>query len=142
MGKIVGALALVFAIELAISLFVSCVPGGSVSCEEKTSLFTFLLNPQDWSLAGLVNMLQSDIFLIGGATAIVIGSMFFKYDFIVYAGVAGVFFGFGQTLYQWWQQTNSQAVFGDASGIVATILLSGFVLFFIVTILEFARGKD
>lgn len=141
-AKILIALALVFAIELTASLFVTCVPGSGIACEEKTSLFTFLLNPQDWSAAGLINLFQSDLFLIGGATAIIVGSIFLKNDFIVYAGIGGVLFGFGQTLYQLWQYINSQSVFGDASGMIATAILGPIMIFFIVTILDFVRGRD
>jgi len=145
MGKMLNVLFVVFLIELSVALFITgCIsPGEGVKCEDKTSLFIWLLSPQDWSFSTLLTTMIQDVFLIGGLTAIAVGSLIWKNEFLIYAGITGTLFGFGQTTFRLWQEIRNIPFFDDATGsIMATILLGGLFVYVFITMLDFARGRD
>jgi len=139
MAKLAGLLLLVFAINIGLVLIAGqSIPGNS--------LYNFLINPQDWNASTMLGWLISDIALIGG-TALVIGSVAFKNDFLAFAGISTVFLSFGAQLFQLFQWVQSQPIFGgigpEGFGTwAATFFVSPIVLLYIYTILEFWRGKD
>lgn len=134
MGKIGYSLIMLFAIEMALILFAkTAIPG--------TSLYSFVTDPQEWDNLTLLNQIINDILLIAGAATIVAGLYFVRNEWIVYAGIAAVFLSFGLILTQLWQFYSSQGIFGDSGGIIATLFLGGWIIMFIITILDFSRGK-
>ena len=143
MGKMLNVLVIFILIELAVGLFITgCIDGGT-ECEKQTSLFAWILNPQDWSLSTLLGVVVNNIFLIGGATAITVGTLWMKSEFLVYTGLTATLFGFGQTTYRLWQEIGNLPFFGEAIGnLIATIALSGLFVYVLVTMLDFARGRD
>lgn len=143
MGKMMVALVIIFIIELGMSLFISCYPGEGVTCEGKTYLFTFLMNPQDWSASNWIEWITSNVLLFGGTLAIVAGlTLFTKYEFLVYMGVAAVFWSFGETIFHLWQQLANISFFGDAGTPIATLLIGGLLIYFMISVLDYARGRD
>ena len=85
----------------------------------------------------------NNIFLIGGATAITVGTLWMKSEFLVYSGLTATLFGFGQTTYRLWQEIGNISFFGDAIGnIIATIALAGLFVYVLLTMLDWARGRD
>lgn len=143
MGKMLTALIMVILIEFSLGLFVSCIPADGVVCENKTSLFTFILDPQDWSLIGFIDLILDNTLLIAGSSLIIAGFLLTpRYDFVIYAGIAFVFVSFGQTLYFLWQQLAALGLFGDAAPIIASLILAGPLIYFIIAVLDFIRGRD
>lgn len=143
MGKMINVLMIFVLIELAVGLFITGCIGGGSGCEEQTSLVAWILNPQDWTLSSLLGIVINNIFLIGGATAITVGTLWMKSEFLVYAGLTSTLLGFGQTTYRLWQEIGNLSFFGEAIGsIIATIALAGLFIYVLVTMLDFARGRD
>lgn len=139
MGKMINVLILFVLIELAMTLFVGCIGD---ACEEKTSLFDVLLNPQDWNDSTLWNLVKTNAFLIGGATAITVGTLWMKGEFLVYAGITSTLFGFGQNLFRLRQGIGTISFLDGIGEIVATIFMAGIMVYVLVTMLDFARGRD
>lgn len=143
MGKMLTALVIIFAIELAMSLFITCYPGEGVTCEGKTYLFSLLVNPQDWSTNNLLSWLKDNVLLLGGVLTIIAGlTIFTKVDFVIYLGIAAVFYSFGQTLFQLWQQIANIGFFGDGGNVMASIFVGGLIIYFLIAVLDYARGRD
>jgi len=149
MGKMINVLIIFVLIELATTLFISCV---GVGCEETTSLFDVLLNPQDWNASTLWDLVKTNAFLLGGATAIAVGTLWMKSEFLVYAGITSTFFGFGHNLYRFWQGISTLPFLASsvatASGVpsvgqmIASIFLAGIMVYVLIAMLDFARGRD
>lgn len=149
MGKMLNVLIILVLIELATTLFISCV---GVNCEETTSLFDVLLNPQNWNASTLWSLVKTNAFLIGGATAIAVGTLWMKSEFLVYAGITSTLFGFGQNLYRFWQGIAGIPFLSSsvelAEGVppvgqmIASIFLVGIMVYVLIAMLDFARGRD
>lgn len=135
MGKIMYGMILMFAIELALVLFAKAAFPGS-------SLYNLMINPAGWQSEIFLDYLIGDILLIAGTVGIVAGLYFIRNEWIVYAGVGAVFISFGINLYNMWQFISAQGIFGDSGAIVGTILVSGLLISYIVTVLDFTRGRD
>lgn len=135
MGKIGYSLIMVFAIEMALILFAKqSIPG--------TALYTLVTNPSDWDSTLLLGQVLTDVLLVGGVAGIVAGLYFVRNEWIVYASISVVFLSFGSVLYQLWQFLGKEALLGDAGPIIATLLIGGWVIMYIVTVLDFSRAKD
>ena len=145
MGKMLNAILIVVVIELAMILFLGCV---GLGCETNTSIMAFLLNPQDWSLSTFLGVISDNIFLIGGGVAITVGAAWVGggglAEFLVYAGLSSILFGFGKVFIPLWQKIAAIGFFGDVAtgGMIATILLAPLIVYFIWGVLDFARGRD
>lgn len=137
----INVLMIIFLVEMGTSLFLAPSGDGGVT---ETSFLEFLKNPQDWSISSLLSAMDSNVFLIGGATAITVGTLWMKSEFLVYAGIASIFLGFGATLFTLHQHISNIPFIAGATGAttVSTILLSGIFVYFLVTMLDFARGRD
>ena len=146
MGKMLNVLLIIFLAEISIALFITgCANPESTICvegEEKTSLFLWLLSPQDWTEASLLELIKVNIFLIGGLTAITVGTLWMKSDFLVYAGITATLFTFGQSLFRLWHTMGQVPFFSGIGEIMATILMGGIFIYVLITMLDFARGRD
>ena len=134
MGKIIYALLLAFTVQFALVLFA----GQSFPA---SSLYTFLMNPTEWDNGLFIGAINDILLLLGGAS-IIAGLYFIRNEFILYLGLAAVFFSFGISFYNMWQFINQQAILGQGAGTIATLIITPIVLTYIILVLDFARGKD
>lgn len=134
MGKIVYALLLAFVTQFALVLFAGQNFPGS-------SLYNFLLNPTDWEGTLFIGAINDILLLLGGAS-IIAGLYFIRNEFILYLGLAAVFFSFGISFYNAWQFINQQAILGEGAVYIASLVMAPIILVYIILVLDFARGKD
>jgi hypothetical protein len=137
MGKLYPALMLIVAIEVAMKLFLGVTT-------PITSLLDLILNPYNWSLTSFVISASNTIGLAGIA-GIVIGSFWSKGDFLVYAGIAALFFSYGKVFGAFGTTIanviNSQSSMG-AGNIVAFFIMAPIIVLYIYTIFKFWQGDD
>jgi len=137
MGKLYPALMLIVAIEVAMKLFLGVTT-------PVTSLLDLILNPYNWSLTSFVISASNTIGLAGIA-GIVIGSFWSKGDFLVFAGIAALFFSYGKVFGAFGTTIanviNSQSSMG-AGNIVAFFIMAPIIVLYIYTIFKFWRGDD
>lgn len=138
-----NALIIALIIELAASMFLTCV---GVGCgEERTFLFSWVLNPQNWDANGLMTFITDNLFTLAGG-AIIVGAALYLggIEFVVFAGLAAVFFSYVKTLWILHQVIRNIGFFGGETigGFIATILLGGLLVYTLVAIIDFARGRD
>jgi hypothetical protein len=136
MGKMLSALLFVFVIQISMMIALGVDAPGS-------SLWKIATNPTDWSGTDIYGFLV-DTLAVAAVAGIVIGTLWFKSDFLVFASVAGLFLTFGTGLYHLHQQLNN--IFGSAilaPGItIATLITAPLVIAYIYLILAFWRGND
>lgn len=136
MGKMIAALILAVVIEIGLNLF-------ATSGATETSLTTFIKNPQDWSLTSLIDLVSNDVILgIIGSTAIVAGLLFFSRENALYASFAIVALGFGILLSRLWAFIYSQNIFGDSNILIASLICLPLLIFYLISILDYARKPD
>lgn len=134
MGKIVYTLLIAFVVQLALITFA----GQDIPT---SALYTFLTNPVEWDNSLFISAINDVLLILGGA-AIIAGLYFIRNEFILYLGLGAIFFSFGISLYNLWQFIAQQALLGQGAEFVATIVIAPIILLYIVTIFDFARGKD
>ena len=135
MGKLLPMLLLVVAINLSIVIFVGETPPGS-------SIWTLIVNPQDWSSLSLMNLITDGVAL-AAVTGIVIGSFIGqKSDFLVFAGITGVFLSFGISFAELYNRFNSWEVLGQSSSYIALIFIAPLLITYLYVILKFWRNSD
>jgi len=137
MGKLLPALLFLFAFHAALYLsFGAGMPGNA---------FYELITGQlaSWDSNLLINYIISDVLSIVGLSAITIGTIAWKQDWIIYFGIALTFFGFGKgyidayTLLQ-----TSGFLTNDLTRYVLLLMFGMVIISWIVLILEFGRGRD
>lgn len=127
MSKFVNLMLVVVAIQLVlISTGVVSIPGDV--------LFNFIINPSSWNNNAWSSLI-SDLILGVSGVAIIIGLLFFKNDFIVFAPMVGVLFSFGIGLYNLYALVQAQI-----NSMVAIILISPIILIYIMGVLEWWRA--
>jgi hypothetical protein len=134
MAKLLNLMLLVFAVQIALVLFVvgpTGIPGGS--------LWTFLFNPTSWSDSDLLSTIF-DTIAVAGVGLIVVGTFVYRSDFVTFAGITSIFLSFGSSLYNLWVYIQSNT--GTSGNWIAAIFISPIILMYVYVILEFWRGKD
>ena len=134
MGKLLPMLLGVVAINLALVIFVGGTPPGS-------SIWTLITNPQDWSNLSLMT-LMTDATALAAVTGIIIGSFWTKSDFLVYAGITGVFLSFGISYAELYNRFNQWEVLGSSNSYIAILLAAPLLITYLYTILKFWRNAD
>lgn len=146
MGKMRNILLIVAVLQISLLLFAT--PGSEISDttlatgqNQSMSLTRILLQPQNWNSNPLWSYLG--VVLMGvGLAGVIIGSIFIKTDFPVYAGIALVFLSFGVSIFNFWQYMAAQGVWGEASFPIIALLMVPLVIMFIIAIFDYARGRD
>ena len=137
MGKLYPALMMIVAIEVAMKLFLGVTT-------PVTSIFDLILNPSNWSLTSFV-ISATNIIGLAGIAGIVIGSFWSKGDFLVFAGIAALFFSYGKVFATFGTTLsniiNSQSAMG-AGNIISFFIMAPIIVFYIYTIFKFWRGDD
>lgn len=133
MAKLMNMLLLVFAIQVALVLFVGYELPGST-----------LWNLLTTGSGGTLQDYLKDVIAIAGLGAIVIGSLFVKSDFLVFGGITTVFYSFGASLFSLWRYIDGKSLFGGHEGNpwVAMLFVSPMILMYLYTVLSFWRGRD
>ncbi len=128
MTTFTNLLLVVFAIQLTlIVLGIATIPGDT--------LYEFIKNPSGWDSDAFKTLL-SDVFLAVGGVAIIVGSLWFKSDFVVFAGFSAVLFSFGKGL------ANLHSIISaQISPEVAWFTISPIILIYIMTTIAFWRGR-
>lgn len=134
MGKLRNILLIVAVMQIGIILFMS----GSY---QSTSLTDMLLNPSQWGTNGFFNYLGLTLAALG-TTTIIAGLILFRTEFPIFAGFAGIFMGFGVSIFNFWQSMSAQGAFGESSGIILALFMVPLVILFITLILDYSRGRD
>lgn len=133
MGKMINLLLVILAINFVMVIFLDISPPGS-------SLWLLITNPEQWAGLDLIDYLK-DTFVLIGAAAVIVGTLWFKSDFVVFAGITSIFFSFGMSLVELYQYLNSVPYF-DESTYIAKLFIGCIFMIYLYTVLSFWRGKD
>jgi len=134
MGKMLNALLMIGAMELALILFLGAYT-------PTMTLLTLMLNPTSWNSLSLINYLALTIALVG-AVGIIVGNFTgVKSDFIVMAGVTAIFLSYGASIWQVYQRIIAIPQF-DPSNYLAILLIAPIIIMYIYVIIKFWRGND
>lgn len=142
MGKIENALILVVAAQIALILFTGQFTSASDSfadTNQTMSIVNYIIAPQDWSNLQILSYLNEVIFAFG-IGAVVAGLYFIRNEWIVYAGIGGVFLSFGISIYNLSQYFAAQNIFGGA-WIIVNLFMLPFFIYFLIAVLDFTRGR-
>ncbi len=134
MGKLLPMLLFIVAINLSIVIFVGGSPPGS-------SLWDLITNPQDWSNLSLMDFL-TDAVALASVVGIVVGSFWTKSDFLVFAGISGVFLSFGMSFAELYNRFNQWEVLGQSNSYIAMIFTAPLLISYFYIILKFWRNSD
>lgn len=144
MGKMIYLISAVIVVQLALLIvFGQNVPG--------SSLWAIFTNPHlSWETLSFSALITDAITAIS-LGAIVIGTFFFKSDFMVLAGMAGMLYTFGYGLSNAWQQLCSQISpyadtiatgCGPNGGLISSLIIGPIILLYIFTVISWWRGPD
>lgn len=135
MGKMVYLMLGVIAVQISLYLvFDIGIP--------TSSLWELFRDPSNWNSLSLTSLISDAITAISAIAFV--GGLIFKNDLAVFGGLAGVFYTFGKQLVELYRQIYAQPTFGDSvsAPIVASIIISPIILLYILTVLEWWRGRD
>lgn len=131
-------LSTLFMIAIAIQLVLVIFDTGNA--HQDTAIFQFVSSPQDWSSSTFLLLFAVSI---GGlAAGAAIGSFFFKPDIVVFAVMVGSFISWMIPISSLWLMINSQALFGDANWVVATMTTAPLTIMGIMTIIGWWRNAS
>ena len=127
--NMIKLLLIVLAIHLSLMfLGIADIPG--------TAMYDFITNPMRWTESDFLAVF-SDLFLTVGVAAVVIaGTAVTRSDIFLFAGVAGIFLSFGLPLAELFT-----IVLVESNAILATLLVSPLIVIYVVTVVQFWRGR-
>lgn len=139
MGKLINIMLFIVAIEFALVMFLGATPIGGT--------LWFLVTAQgfDWDASSLVALLGDTMLLLAASGAIIGAALGFKYDFLIFAGIAGTFLSFGACIFDLYAtiSTNFPNVGSELYPINASLLIIGpLALIFYYGVMKFWRGND
>lgn len=139
MGKMIYGLLLIFIMEVAYMLFLT-------PATANTSIFDFILNLQSGSITSfwalIINNLGAAAAFLLGVGGIVAGLYAVRYDWVYWMLWAVTFFTFTSVISQYYGYIGSLTFLGDASYFFAAMFGAIMVVTYLMTTLDFARGKD
>ncbi len=99
-------------------------------------MYEFLTNPIAWESTDFLAVF-SDLFLtVGVAATIIAGTIVTRSDIFLFAGIAGIFLSFGLPLAELFT-----IVATESNTILATFLVAPIILVYVVTCVQFWRGR-
>lgn len=134
MGKLLPMLLFIVAINLSIVIFVGGSPPGS-------SLWTLITNPQNWSSLDLMTLVI-DAVALTSVVGIVVGSFWTKSDFLIFAGISGVFLSFGMSIAELYNRLNQWEVMGQNNSYLALIFAAPLLITYLYVVLKWWRNSD
>ena len=134
MGKLFNGLLLIFAIDVALVLFLG------VTTPTK-SLFLLITGGMNWNDLSFVSILQAAI-LLASVVGIVVGTFLRTPDaFYVMAAFVGVLFSYTPTVFELHTRLAAFGYFSD-NPYILYIIIAPLVLGYIYVVLKFWRGAD
>lgn len=134
MGNMWRAMMLVFALEVAMLIF----PQGTYN---STPVYGLVTNLSLWSNTGLLGFILPLLATLG-AGATIIGTFFSNVDWVFRATMAATFITFGSSLLHVFMYIAGTGLFGDASTLMAAILMVVLVMFYLGNSIDFISGRD
>ncbi len=134
MGKLLPLLLFIVAINLSIVIFV----GGDVP---GSSLWDLIFHPENWQSLSIVD-LMFDAVALSAVAGIVVGSFWTKSDFLVFAGITGVFLSFGVSFAELYNRFNQWEVLSSSSSYIAIIFAAPLLITYLYVVLKFWRNAD
>ena len=135
MGKLLPMLLLVVAIQLSMVIFVGMsIPGGYI--------WELITVPSNWNNINIMSLLGDTIALtsiVGIALGTLLGE---KGDFLVFAGVTGIFLSLGISFAELFTQLNAYEVLSFNASNIAMLITAPILVTFIYVILKFWRNSD
>jgi len=101
-----------------------------------TALYSFLMNPTLWNDSTFLAWLLSDTLSIAAAAGMLVATFATRSDIWIFLSVATLFLSFGIPLAILWSLVSAQTNWQ-----LASILVSPIILIYVVTIIEFWRGR-
>lgn len=131
------AIIMVFVMELSLIMFAG-------PTYATTSLLDFASALFQGDLTALFSGINSVLLVGAGLTGalLIYGTFINRLDWILYMQIGVSLFTFVFVIAQYWQFIAAQALFGDASELLATIVCGPLAIYFTFAVLDFARGKD
>jgi len=127
--NIIKLLLVVFAIQLTLIITgVAAVPF--------SSLYAFLVNPALWNDTSFLAYLLADTLTATAAAGMLIATIATRSDIWIFLSLATLFLSFGIPLAVLWTIVSAQTNWQ-----LASILISPIILIYVVTIIEFWRGR-
>ena len=134
MGKLISALFVLFAIQIAMVIFLGVsFPGNS--------LYQLVIGPEGWANMSFYDWITSTITLSLGIAAIV-GLYWNKTDIALWCAVAAVFSSFGATYFEGYQQVATVFAAYAVPDLLSVLIFVPFLLPWFLIILDYIRGRD
>ena len=127
--NITKLLLVAFAIHLTLII-------SGVAAVPLSSLYQFLVNPTLWKDTSFLLYLTSDLLTVAATTGILIATVATRSDIWIFLSVATLFLSFGLPLAVLWKLIETQS-----NITLASILVSPIILIYVVTVVQFWRGR-
>lgn len=140
MGKLIYLVLAVIVVHVALLI------AFSTDNTNDSSLWALFLDPTaSWDTNQLTILLLAAITAVS-IGSIIAGTLFFKSDFMVLAGIAGVLFSFGKGLLGAWTaiyaNVYTYAQDSRVASLIASFMVSPIIFLYVFTIFEWWRGRD
>jgi len=136
MGKLTGALLLVFAIEVALFLF-------SGTSYANSPVFNLIMNPQTLTSSAFYLIMLT--LLAGAALAVVVPGAFYQVNqWALFAVAALLMVTYAVHITHFWAFIQGQLYWymPEWSGIIASLIIGPFLIYYLMTIVEWTRGNQ
>lgn len=166
MGKMFNAVILTVFIQLALILFsgstYQLVSSNSattnlsnvVLSNSSNQMTSYFLDPTSWTNAPLISFLFSPWGLLIGIGAVAIGYLVFRLEVLIFAPMVAVIAGFGAVTVELWSYVYSISAplladscttvggCGPLQGLIASLLVSPLIIWYIFVCYDWWRGRD
>lgn len=127
MSDMTNMLLMVAAIELLLAMFgLTNLPG--------TTLWDLMTGATDWSQLSLIDYFQLTLEGVALGGGIIVGLLYFKPDFLIFAGIANLFFSFGVGIVNLYMQISK------VNKALSIIFVAPLILIYVISVLEWWRA--
>lgn len=154
MGRLVFLLGSIIAINIALLIFTcgqynengQCVASSASTVIPNSSFWDFVQNPSSYDSSQFWQDLFGSVSGIAGliGTVILVGSLIFRSELGIYAGLGISFVGLVGSWIKLYQNIQSSSIIGDPASrkLVAIIIAVPIIITYIATIVDWIRGRD
>ena len=143
MGKLTNMLLILFGLQIGMVL----IAGSEIPF---IPLVEAVLGLEDWTALGFWDFFSSTLFVAGAGSVAV--ALYTKSEMFYFLGLTSMFFSFGATWYQAYTKLKAEGFLGsgdvymigntDASGIILLLFVGVLVIMWLMTLIDFLRGRD